>query len=162
MSAADTAEAAKRFKNLQNFTEEWTQANENCTSLQELEQLREISEFRVRAAVSEESYSREQACTLKARKSACAELEQRWRTLLNEERTLRNREHDALALRLVRCEDSSRAYAVGTITSTDAEGSIGRDLKPFRQTALTSVVEDRAAASTVACGSPATADTSLP
>merc|ERR1719428_85643 len=120
---ADTAEAAKRIKDLQNFTEErtqrneglaraaQTQANENRTSLQELEQLREMSEFRVLAAVSEESRCREQALQREqqARESACAELEQRWRILLNEERTLRNKDNDALVLQVRRCEDSLRA-----------------------------------------------------
>merc|ERR1719171_878760 len=53
---SDTADAAKRLKELQNYAEErtqrleglaraaQTQANENRTSLQELEQLREMSE----------------------------------------------------------------------------------------------------------------------
>ena len=88
-----------------------TQANENRTSLQELEQLLEMSAFRVLEAVSEENWSREQALKRKqqARESASAELEQRWRILLNEERTLRNKENDALALQLGRCEDSLRA-----------------------------------------------------
>ena len=65
----------------------------------------EISEFRVLAAVSEESRSREQALqrAQQARESACAELEQRWHILLIEEPTLRHKENDALALYMERC-----------------------------------------------------------
>merc|ERR1719375_2797403 len=119
----DTAEAAKRLKDLQNFTEErtqrleglargvQTQVGENRTSLQEVEQLREMSEFRVLASVAEESRAREAAIQREqqAREAMCAEIEQRWRVLLNEERTLRNKENDALALQLGRCEDALRA-----------------------------------------------------
>ena len=88
---ADTTEAAKRLQDLLNFTEEQTQRTEGLaraaqtqtnvhrTSLQELEQLCEMSEFRVLAAVWDESRPREQAlrCEQQARESACAELEQR-------------------------------------------------------------------------------------
>merc|ERR1719199_1919866 len=118
----DTADAAKRNKDLQHWAEErtqrleglvraaQTQTGENRTSLQEIEQLREMSEFRVLAAVAEESRAREQAVQREqqAREAMAAELEQRWRAQLNEERTSRLKENDALSLQIGRLEDSLR------------------------------------------------------
>jgi len=115
-------DVARRLKDLQHWAEErtqriegltrtvQTQANENKTSLQELEQLREMSEFRVLAAVAEESRGRDAASQREqqARESACAELEARWRSLLNEERMLRNKENDTITSQISRDEDTMR------------------------------------------------------
>lgn len=120
---ADGAEIGRRLKELQHWADERTQrleglaktaqnqANENRTSLQEIEQLREMSEFRVLAAVSEEGRNRDQAVQREqqAREVMCAELEARWKSLLNEERMLRTKENDSMALQLSRCEDLLRA-----------------------------------------------------
>jgi len=118
----DSTEGARRVKDLQHWAEErtqrleglgrttQTQANENKTGLQEVEQLREMSEFRVLAAVAEESRAREASVQREqqARESMCAELEARWRGLLNEERALRTKESDNFASQLSRVEDTAR------------------------------------------------------
>merc|ERR1719160_2035955 len=87
------------------------QANDNRTALQEVEQLREMSEFRVLGAISEEARNRDAAIQREqqAREVMCAELEARWKTLLNEERMLRTRENDQMTLALSKCEDMIRA-----------------------------------------------------
>merc|ERR1719482_808129 len=43
-----------------------------------------------------------------AREVMCAELETRWKTLLNEERMLRTKENDQLTVQLCKCEDLLR------------------------------------------------------
>lgn len=118
----DVAEMSKRMKDLQMWADERTQriegvakqalhqTNDNRTALQEVEQLREMSEFRCLAAVSEESRNRDAALQREqqAREVMCAELETRFKTLLNEERVLRTRENDQLTLQLSKCEDLLR------------------------------------------------------
>merc|ERR1719160_1574465 len=86
------------------------QANDNRTALQEVEQLREMSEFRCLGAVSEEARNRDASIQREqqAREVMCAELEARWKSLLNEERTLRTRENDQMTLALSKCEDLLR------------------------------------------------------
>jgi len=119
---SDSSDVGRRVKDLQHWAEERTQrlegllrtvqqtAAENRTSLQEVEQLREMSEFRVLAAVAEESRARESSLQREqqSRESMCAELEARWRSLLGEERQLRNKENDTLAMQVSRCEDAVR------------------------------------------------------
>eukprot|EP00746_Dinoflagellata_sp_MGD_P007726 gnl/MRDRNA2_/MRDRNA2_115360_c0_seq1.p1 gnl/MRDRNA2_/MRDRNA2_115360_c0~~gnl/MRDRNA2_/MRDRNA2_115360_c0_seq1.p1 ORF type:complete len:1084 (-),score=338.06 gnl/MRDRNA2_/MRDRNA2_115360_c0_seq1:73-3324(-) len=118
----DVQDVSRRVKDVHHFADEKTQrveglvkavqgqANDNRTALQEIEQLREMSEFRCLGAVSEEARNRDAAIQREqqAREVICAELETRWKTLLNEERTLRTRENDQLTLQLSKCEDMLR------------------------------------------------------
>lgn len=119
----DVQEVSRRLKDLQHWADERTQrveslaktaqnqANDNRTALQEVEQLREMSEFRCLGAVSEEARNRDASIQREqqAREVMCAELEARWKSLLNEERTLRTRENDQMTLALSKCEDMLRA-----------------------------------------------------
>jgi len=118
----DTTDNSRRIKDLQLWAEERThriegvsrgaqqQANENKACVQEIEQLREMSEYRVMAAIAEESRSRELSIQreTKAREIASAELDTRWRGLLGEERLSRSKETETLSLQLARFDDAQR------------------------------------------------------
>ena len=120
---SDTAEANKRLKDLQNFTEDRTtrleslargseqRVNESRAALQEADKLREVSEYKALNAVAKEARGSEAALQREqqSRESMCADLEARWRGLLNEEKQMRAKETDALAVQLSRCEDAVRA-----------------------------------------------------
>ena len=96
---SDTAEANKRLKDLQNFTEDRTtrleslargseqRLNESRAALQEADKLREVSEYKALNAVAKEARGSEAALQREqqSRESMCADLEARWRGLLNEE-----------------------------------------------------------------------------
>jgi hypothetical protein len=117
---ADTAEANKRLKDLQNFTEDRTtrleslargseqRLNESRAALQEADKLREVSEYKALNAVAKEARTSEASLQREqqSRESMCADLEARWRGLLNEEKQMRAKETDALAVQLSRCEDA--------------------------------------------------------
>merc|ERR1719399_2389833 len=119
----EITDATRRLKELQNSAEELMQrleglarsvqmqAGDNRTSFQELEQLVQMTELRTLAAVQEEGRARDQALQREqqGREAMCGEMEQRWRTLLNEERILRNKEMDSLSQQLGRFEATVRA-----------------------------------------------------
>jgi len=120
---SDVAEANRRLKDLQGFTEDRTvrlesltrgaeaRAQEGKVALQEADKLREMSEYKVLNAVGKEARSSEAAVQreMQSRESMCADLESRWRGLLNEEKQLRAKETDSLAVQLDRTEDAIRS-----------------------------------------------------
>jgi len=119
----DSTEVGRQVKELQLLTEErvqkletlskslQTQLGDSRSQLQEADQLREMSEFRMLSAVAEESRGRESSILREqqAREASTSELEVRWRALVAEERQARGKELDVLASRLHRSEETWRA-----------------------------------------------------
>jgi len=112
----------KRIRELHIWTEEKTARLENNhknieahttehkSSLNEVEQLLQVTEYRILQALQEETRARE-ASTQKeqqTREAATSDLETRWRMMLTEERSLRAKEHDGLNQHIVKCEDTTR------------------------------------------------------
>eukprot|EP00928_Gymnodinium_smaydae_P095200 TRINITY_DN8149_c3_g1_i2.p1 TRINITY_DN8149_c3_g1~~TRINITY_DN8149_c3_g1_i2.p1 ORF type:complete len:2243 (+),score=670.98 TRINITY_DN8149_c3_g1_i2:128-6730(+) len=84
---------------------------ENKTSLKSIEQILHATEFRILGLLSEETRAREAALATErqVREASEAELEGRWRSLLNEERGVRGKEHDLISEKFATIHDKMRA-----------------------------------------------------